>query len=56
MANSRKQDLRNGMWEEGPVKAGNHLPDEREVPSEASTGEEIASPDVKVPDGQTTHQ
>ncbi|HTQ14249.1 MAG TPA: hypothetical protein VMH86_10265 [Rhizomicrobium sp.] len=56
MTKSRKHDLRKGMWERGPVKAGNRAPDEREVPVETPTGEDIASPDLKVPDGQTTHQ
>ena len=41
MANEEpKRDMRKGMWERGPVEAGNVVPDDREVPQPISAGGE----------------
>jgi len=55
MAREQKRDLRNGMWERGPVETGPKGSGERNVPEDADTVE-IVAPDSKLPEGQTTRE
>lgn len=55
MAKEQKKDLRNGMWERGPVE-GAQGTGERLVPEDADTVD-IVRPDSKpLAEGQTTHE
>jgi hypothetical protein len=51
--NEPKRDLRNGMWERGPVQG---LPNEREVPRDPDTVDIVRPGFEPLAEGQTTHQ